>query len=227
MSVTGFFLIDKPVHPTSHDVVDVLRKIANERTVGHAGTLDPLASGLLIVAVGREFTKQIDKFKNLDKVYEAEITLGQTSNTYDGEGELTLTSGRCPSDKEIKKVLQQFVGVYSQLPPIFSAKKIHGQSAYKLARQGRSVELKPALVEIYDIDLIDYHYPKSTFSAKVSVGTYIRSLAHDIGKQLGTGAYLSGLRRIAIGEFSVAQAINLNELQSAADLEKGRMRGVV
>ncbi|MBN2585170.1 tRNA pseudouridine(55) synthase TruB [Patescibacteria group bacterium] len=227
MSISGFFLIDKPVGPTSHDVVDVLRRVTGERTIGHAGTLDPLASGLLVLAVTREFTKQVDKFKSLDKVYRAEITLGKDSSTYDSEGELTAVSDREPSDSEIKNVLKTFIGQTEQLPPIFSAKKIGGQSAHKLARQGEAVELKPSPVEVYDIELIDYRYPRVEFTTRVSPGTYIRSLAHDIGKELGVGAYLSNLCRVRIGEFSVIQAIKLDEIKSITDLEKARVSDMV
>ena len=225
--LSGFFLIDKPIGPTSHDVVGVLRRISGERTIGHAGTLDPLASGLLIVAIGREFTKQIDKFKNLDKIYEAEVCLGEESNTYDREGSLTAVSDRQPSEKEIKEILANFVGAQEQLPPIFSAKKIKGESAYKSARAGRSVELKPVSVNIKGIDLISYHYPKVVFSTEVSAGTYIRSLAHDIGKKLGIGAYLFNLRRVSIGGFSAAKAIKLDEIRSVDDLLPGQISSVV
>jgi len=227
VSVVGHFLIDKPIGPTSHDVVGRLRRITNERTIGHAGTLDPLASGLLILAVGREYTKQIDKFKNLDKVYEAEVTLGKESNTYDGEGELTAISEREPSEQEVGDVLDKFVGRMDQLPPIFSAKKINGQSAYKAARQGKIVELKPAAIEIKKIHLISYQYPRMAFMVEVSAGTYIRSLAHDIGERLGVGAYLSNLRRTSIGDFSVTQAIKLDEISGADDLLPGKISTVI
>lgn len=227
MSVTGVFLIDKPVGPTSHDVVDVLRRITGEETVGHAGTLDPLASGLLIVGIGREFTKRLGEFKGLDKTYEAKVVLGQESATYDREGELTPISGREPDGAEVEKTLQYFARSHQQLPPIFSAKKIHGASAHRLARQGKAVELKPSAVEIYSIKLVDYSYPQVSFTAKVSAGTYIRSLAHDMGQKLGTGAYLSNLRRTNIGDFSVTQAIKLDEIKSLADFERARIPGVV
>jgi len=213
--------------PTSHDVVDTLRRITGERTIGHAGTLDPLASGLLILAVGREHTKQIERFKNLDKTYEAEISLGEISDTYDSEGNLVAVSSREPKKKEVVDVLKSFVGAHEQLPPIFSAKKIKGQSAHKLARQGKAVELRPSAIEIYSIKLVDYSYPQVSFTAKVSAGTYIRSLAHDIGQKLGTGAYLSNLRRTNIGDFLVAQAVKLDEIKSLADLPQGRISGVI
>ena len=227
MPIAGFFLIDKPIGPTSHDVVGRLRKVTGEKTIGHAGTLDPLASGLLIVAVAKEFTKQIDRFKNLDKIYEAEITLGQTSNTDDAEGELTTVSGREPDNNEIVEALRSLVGPMEQLPPIFSAKKISGQSAYKAAREGKPVELKPVLVDIKQLDLISYNYPRVNFKATVSVGTYIRSLARDIGDRLQTGAYLSGLRRTQIGNFLVTQAAKLDDLNSPADLEPARIADMV
>jgi tRNA pseudouridine55 synthase len=227
VSVNGVFLIDKPVGPTSHDVVDVLRRVAGEKTIGHAGTLDPLASGLLLVGIGREFTKRLDRFRGLPKVYEATVTLGSESSTYDREGELTAVSDRQPGGEEVERALRQLGESREQLPPIFSAKKIQGTSAHRLARQGKTVELRPSAIEIYSIKLVDYRYPQVSFTAKVSAGTYIRSLAHDIGKLLNIGAYLSALRRTQIGDFSVDRAVGLDEIRSLADLEKARINGVL
>lgn len=227
MPVTGVFLVGKPVGPTSHDVVDRLRRVTGEKTIGHAGTLDPLASGLLIVGIGREFTKRLDKFRELPKVYEAAVILGSESSTYDREGELTPVSDKQPNREKVEQVLREFAGSYKQLPPIFSAKKIRGESAHKLARQGKVVELKPSAIEIYSIKLVNYSYPQVSFTAKVSAGTYIRSLAHDIGQKLGTGAYLSKLRRTTVGDLSVIQAVELDEIKSLADLEKARIGSVL
>ncbi len=217
-AVTGIFLIDKPSGITSHDVVDVLRLVIKEKTIGHAGTLDPLASGLMIVAIGREFTKQISKFSGLEKEYIALLTLGQNSTTYDAEGELSVVSDRKPSAEAIKLVLNDLVGWQEQTPPIFSAKKIKGKKSYDLARAGKQVKLKSVKVQIKSINLIRYHYPEIEFAVEVSTGTYIRSLAHDIGAKLKTGAYLSKLVRTKIGYYSLYQAISLISIKSSNDL---------
>lgn len=218
MPVTGLFLVGKSKGITSHDVVDYLRKVTGEKTIGHAGTLDPMASGLMIVAVGREFTKQILKFSGLEKEYIATVTLGENSTTYDAEGELTVVSNREPNTDEIKTVLGNFVGKSEQKPPIFSAKKIAGKKAYDLARMGKPVELKLVEIEIKSIELINYYYPEIEFEVVVSAGTYIRSLAYDIGVKLKTGAYLSKLVRTKIENYSLGKAIDLNMVKSPNDL---------
>jgi len=256
----GIYLINKPKGITSHDVVGYLRKITDEKTIGHAGTLDPLASGLMIVAIGREFTKRISEFSKLDKEYMAEATLGATSTTYDAEGEITITrhfglssrhsgeSRECgttpesynnksirswtsqddglvkPSLAEIESILQSFVGEQEQMPPIFSAKKIKGQKAYDLARQGKPVDLKAVPVIIYQTELIDYQYPILKFRVKVSSGTYIRSLVHDLGQKLGLGAYMSGLIRTSIGNYDLVRAIDLHQISSLADLTNAKIK---
>lgn len=217
-AVTGIFLINKPSGITSHDVVDALRLITKEKTIGHAGTLDPLASGLMIVAIGREFTKQIANFSELGKEYLATLTLGKNSTTYDAEGGLTAVSNHEPSEIEVKAVLSDFVGWQEQMPPIFSAKKIKGKKSYDLARSGKLVELKPVKVQIKSINLLRYQYPAISFVVEVSSGTYVRSLAHDIGEKLRTGAYLSKLVRTKIGKYPLAQAIDLNLIKSSNDL---------
>jgi tRNA pseudouridine55 synthase len=216
--VTGLFLINKPKGITSHDVVDYLRKVT-----GHAGTLDPMASGLMIVAIGREFTKQILKFSGLGKEYLADVTLGKNSTTHDAEGELTAVSDRELGIEEIKLVLENFIGWQEQTPPIFSAKKIKGKKAYDLAREGKKVELKSVVIEIKSINLINYQYPEIEFGVEVSAGTYIRSLAYDIGVKLKTGAYLSKLIRIKVGSYSLNRAIDLKDIKSPNDLEGVRI----
>ena len=221
MQISGFFLVDKPIGVTSHDVVDYLRKITEVKKIGHAGTLDPLASGLLIMAVGRECTKKIDEFKNLDKEYLATIKLGEISTTYDAEGEITISNlnNKQPSAKEVKQTLDSFVGEQVQMPPVFSAKKIKGQQAYKLARKKQKVELKTKDIVIYDIELLDYSYPNLKVRVKVSPGTYIRSLAHDLGQKLGVGAHLVGLIRTKIGDYNLEQAKNLKNIRVLSDLD--------
>jgi len=223
VSVKGIFLISKPVGITSHDVVNYLRRITKEQKIGHAGTLDPLASGLLIVAIGKEFTKQLNKFLGLNKSYKAKIKLGEISTTYDAEGNITLVSDLHPSLKDVKSVLKDFEGMYNQMPPIFSAKKIKGQKAYNLARSGKKVELEPKEIVIYRIGLLNYSYPYLNLDTVVSSGTYIRSLAHDIGQKLAVGAYLSELTRTHIGNYKLKNAIDFDLIHSSNDLENARI----
>ena len=222
------FLINKPKGPTSHDIVDEVRRITGERRVGHAGTLDPFAEGLLIILVGRKETKKQSEFLNLDKTYEATLTLGIETDTHDLTGkpvksQFPIFNFQIPNHRlrrgpaksgdnfqipisKIKKVLKKFEGEQMQIPPKFSAKKIKGKKAYELARRGKEFELEPKNVKIYYIKLLDYNYPELLIETKVSSGTYIRALARDIGEKLGTGAYLRNLRRTKIGEFSVKDA---------------------
>lgn len=209
-------LINKPKGITSHDVIDEVRRITGERRVGHAGTLDPNATGLLIVAVGREDTKKLGNLtKNTNKTYEAEIFLGEERDTDDSEGKVTqMSKDITPPGKEvIKRVLKGFIGEIDQMPPDYSAIKLKGKKAYELARQGQSPKLNTRKVTIHSIKLVSYKYPMLKIVCDVSSGTYIRSLARDIGKKLGTYGYLKELRRIKVGEFSVEKAQSLQQLQ--------------
>ncbi len=206
----GMWLVHKPVGISSFGVVARVRQTTGIRKVGHAGTLDPQAEGLMIILVGKAFTRQADSFLKLDKVYEVEATLGQTSTTGDREGELTTVSNTHPSLAEIKEALGKFEGDIMQTPPIYSAIKVGGQRAYKLARAGKEITLEPRKVTIHQIELIDYSYPKLTFRAHVSSGTYIRSLVEDIGSELGTGAYMGALIRTAIGPHKLVDASDLD-----------------
>lgn len=215
----GFFLINKPAGMTSHDVVDYLRRVTGEKRIGHAGTLDPIAEGLMIVAVGREYTKQLDNFLKLDKTYLATATLGSQSTTFDSEGELTPVSKEVPSAEAVQGAISAMVGKQSQMPPDFSAKKINGKKAYELAREGKAVVLEPKAVEIYDAKLIRYKYPIVEFEVRVSSGTYIRTLINDLGLVFKTGAYMSGLVRTAIDEFLLQNAIELDKIKTPKDLE--------
>lgn len=203
-------LIDKPAGMTSFGVVARLRRVLTQAAgkkvkVGHTGTLDPFATGLMIIVTGKK-CREADTFTKLDKWYEAEIMLGEVSTTGDPEGELTRVSARQPSRSEIEAVLSTFVGEIKQRPPIFSAIKINGRRAYQLARQGQLVDMPERTVSIYALELVTYEYPRLVIRAHVSSGTYIRSLAVDIGQKLGTGAYCRQLRRQAIAEYDVAQA---------------------
>lgn len=222
-------MVDKPVGISSFEIIRQLRNKLGIKKIGHAGTLDPLASGLLIVLIGG-VTKQQARFMKLDKVYEAEITLGAVSTTDDAEGDIQVVSSqetvdRRPTQSEVEKVLKSFVGEIKQLPPRFSALKIKGQRAYKLARAGQAVNLSPRTVRIHSLKLVTYDWPKLRIVTLVSSGTYIRSLARDIGAKLGTGAYLSGLRRTAIGDYKIDSAIKLDkstrpQIEAAIQLSK-------
>ena len=215
-------VINKPKGLTSHDVVNVVRKISKERRVGHAGTLDPLASGVLIVLVGRAATKRQAEFMNADKEYTAEITFGKVSKTYDAEGPLTVTASAEKleklSPKIIKDACQNFIGKFKQKPPAFSAIKVKGVA--KKARRGNlnEAEIPIKEVEINSITLLKYQttdkesFPKIWLKIKCQKGVYIRSLAQDLGEKLGVGAYLSELVRTRVGQYVVEQALDLQSL---------------
>ena len=218
----GILLIDKPVGWTSFDVVARVRGVVKRETglkkpkVGHTGTLDPLAIGLLIIVVG-SYCKRAAEFSGMDKVYEVTMKLGVTSTTGDEEGQKTAVSSKQPAESEIQAALQKFVGDIMQTPPIYSAIKVDGQRAYKLAREGKEVKLEPRPVTIYQISKIKYSYPIITFTCKVSSGTYIRSLVQDVGRELDVGAYMSNLRRTEVGIFKLEDAqviktLNLEKL---------------
>ncbi len=210
----GRILIDKPANMTSFDVVARVRRILSlefgkKVKVGHTGTLDPFATGLLVLVYGKE-TKNAMSLTKLDKVYEAEFTLGKISSTGDPEGELTKIEGyEIPDRAQILSTLKKFTGKISQTPPAFSAIKIDGKRAYSLARKGEKVEIPPRNVEIYSLDLIEYDFPYLKIRTHVSSGTYIRSLAEDIGHELKTGAYCSQLRRTKIADYDIENARKL------------------
>jgi len=210
-------LINKPKGITSHNVVDTVRRITGLRKVGHAGTLDPNATGLLIVGVGKESTRKLgDISKNTRKEYLAKICLGENRDTDDSEGEIisNFILNEEPSEQRVKKVLLSFKGEIDQIPPIFSAIKSRGKTAYKEARKGRNVILQSRKVYVFLIKLINYSYPEVDLLFMVSSGTYIRALARDIGVKLGTGGYLKELKRTKIGIYSIDQAVKLDELTS-------------
>lgn len=211
-----FLLIDKPKGVTSHDVVDEVRKITAEKRVGHAGTLDPNATGLLIIGVGRDSTKHLGKIaKDTKKTYEAEIYLGEERDTDDREGVVVKKSKGVlpPEEVEIRLILTTFLGEQEQTPPVYSAIKIKGKKAYELARKGKKVDIKPREIVVYSIKVVDYKYPLLKIKTTVSSGTYIRALARDVGKRLGMGAYLKNLKRTKIGEFDLKEAVKLKDLK--------------
>lgn len=212
-------LIDKPAGLTSFGVVARVRKkitqeIGRKIKVGHAGTLDPFATGLLILLIGKT-TKKAEEFLKLDKVYEATIRLGAISTTGDPEGEIQESKKLTdpPLITKVETVLKSFVGKIEQIPPSFSAIKISGQRAYKLARRGEKIQMPTRKVQIYEIKILEYNYPILKISCHVSSGTYIRTLAEDIGKKLGVGAYTTQLRRLKIGDWTVKEAKTLEELE--------------
>lgn len=226
--MNGILLVDKPAGWTSFDVVAKVRGVIRSelRTkdsglgttspkvkVGHTGTLDPLATGLLVLCLG-DYCKRAGEFSKLDKVYEVTMKLGETSTTGDEEGEKTYKSDIQPTKEAVSAALEQFTGEIMQTPPAYSAIKVNGQRAYKLARAGKEVVIEPRKVTVYSLQMTDYTYPEVKFTAKVSSGTYIRSLVEDIGKVLQTGAYMSALRRTQVGGFEIDKAIPLTNIGS-------------
>ena len=208
--MNGLLLVDKPLGITSFDVIRRLRRQTGVRKIGHAGTLDPLATGLMLMLFGSA-CKQAMTLTKLDKRYSAELMLGANSTTGDAEGDKLPISDRVPTKDEVVEALDQFRGEITQTPSIYSAIKINGQEAYKHARSGRKVEMPSRQVTIYELQLISYDYPIIKLEAKVSSGTYIRSLAEDLGAALQTGAYLSGLVRTEVGEYKLSSAIQLDK----------------
>lgn len=221
--MNGYLLVDKPKGWTSFDVVNRVRRLiqASELNtthkkrfpVGHTGTLDPLATGLLVLLLG-QYTKKAPALTKLDKTYEVTMRLGQTSTTGDEEGEKTVVSADVPSVDKIMAVLEQFVGHHMQTPPVYSAIKVNGQRAYALARAGKAPVLEPRPVHMYSLYLTSYVYPEVQFTTEVSSGTYIRSLVEDLGRRLGTGAYMCDLRRTRVGAFSIDDAIGVEGMTS-------------
>ena len=218
----GILLVDKPSGWTSFDVVNKVRRMVatveekkpKNCKVGHTGTLDPLATGLLVLLVGKEYTRRAQELTKLDKTYEVTMKLGFTSTTGDEEGEKTAVSNTIPTKEAVLAALAAFTGQIMQVPSAFSAIKINGKRAYDLAREGKAVTLDARPVTIYSTKLTRYEYPFVEFTTDVSSGTYVRSLTEDLGKHLGTGAYMSALRRTRIGEFWLADALTMDVLSS-------------
>jgi tRNA pseudouridine55 synthase len=212
--MNGLLLVNKPVGITSFDVIRVLRRQTGVRKIGHAGTLDPLASGLMLLLFGTACKKAQD-FSKLDKWYVADVQLGAVSSTGDEEGEKTLVSDRVPATAELEGALKRLTGEITQVPSAYSAIKIGGKEAYKRMRAGEVVEMPSRQVTVYANELVSYDYPRAVIRAHVSSGTYIRTLAQDLGELLGTGAYLSGLMRMRVGEYDLAEAVSLDEADAA------------
>jgi tRNA pseudouridine55 synthase len=221
-ALDGALLIDKPAGPTSHDVVDAIRRRFGIKKVGHCGTLDPNATGLLIIVLGRG-TKLSEKLMSDDKVYEGTIKFGEATNSYDVDGELVASLPVPPLTRErLNEAAAAFVGDQMQTPPMVSAVKKDGVPLYKLARKGVEVPREPRLIHIYKFQFADYREPFGQFHIACTKGTYVRSLAHELGQKFGCGAHLAALRRVASGRFDVQDAIPLAEaLQLTLDeLEK-------
>jgi tRNA pseudouridine55 synthase len=215
-AVSGILVVDKPVGLTSHDVVEIIRKGTNIRRAGHTGTLDPRASGVLVVLVGPAV--RLSEFVSAsDKRYQAIIRLGGTTDTYDADGRFTGQSNTPVSvtEAQFNEVLQHYVGEIEQTPPAYSAVKVQGRKAYELARQGEEVELAPRKINVYHLEVLEWAPPEVVIDVHCSSGTYVRSLANDLGSELGCGAYLVGLRRTKSGRFSLREATPLRKLQEA------------
>jgi tRNA pseudouridine55 synthase len=216
LGIDGVLVVDKPVGPTSHDVVARVRGAIGISRIGHTGTLDPLASGVLPLVVGRA-TRLARFLSASDKEYIAEIKLGATSETYDAEGPLTSASPgsfEAPPDADaLERVLSQFRGAYAQMPPPYSAKKVGGTRAYKLARRNQPIELKPVAVTVHALETLAIEGDLLRIRVACSPGFYVRTLAHDIGTRLGAGASLAGLRRTRAGAFTLADAVPLDDVQ--------------
>lgn len=212
----GFLFIYKEPGWTSHDIVAKLRNILNIKKIGHAGTLDPLASGLLIIGLGKA-TTLLEYWHQFPKTYIAKMELGKISDTFDIEGNIKITKNKkIITQEDFKKILSNFLGKQFQNPPAFSAKKINGKKAYELARAGKEVKLKAKEIKIFNIDLIKFENKLATIKVTCSTGTYIRSLINDIGKKLTVGAIMSGLERTSIGPINTKQAIKLKNINPGA-----------
>lgn len=219
-SVSGLVLIDKPKAKTSFYLVHFLRKLTGVKKIGHAGTLDPFATGVMVLLVGKRFTQKAQDLIGLDKEYHATLTLGQTTDSYDCDGIITSSNPYQPSLGELEAALQTFQGEVFQTPPMFSAKKVKGKKLYELARQGITIERKPKCVTM-EVELLSYEYPQIQLYVKCSSGTYIRSIAHDLGQALKCGAYLSELKRTRVGPFHLQECQTCDEL---SDLSKLKLR---
>lgn len=215
--VSGVLVVDKPIGMTSHDVVQVIRKGTGIRRAGHTGTLDPRASGVLVILIGPA-VRLSEYVSASDKRYQATIRLGSSSDTYDSEGEITDSFENIDiSEEQFDSVLQNFIGEMEQVPPPYSAVKVKGRKAYEMARKGEEVDLEPRIINVYSLEVLEWAPPEAVIDVYCSSGTYVRSLANDLGKMLGTGAYLVGLRRTKSGRFTLRDAVPLRRLQEAFD----------
>jgi tRNA pseudouridine55 synthase len=215
--VSGVLVVDKPIGMTSHDVVQVIRKGTGIRRAGHTGTLDPRASGVLVILIGPA-VRLSEYVSASDKRYQATIRLGSSTDTYDSEGEITDSFDNIDiTEEQFDEVLQNFIGEMEQVPPPYSAVKVKGRKAYEMARKGEDVDLEPRIINVYSLEVLEWAPPEAVIDVYCSSGTYVRSLANDLGKKLGTGAHLVGLRRTKSGRFTLRDAVPLRRLQEAFD----------
>jgi tRNA pseudouridine55 synthase len=216
-AISGILVVDKPVGMTSHDVVDHIRRGTGIRRAGHTGTLDPRASGVLVILVGPAV--RLSEFVSAsDKRYQAILRLGASTDTYDAEGHITRQSSATPvnvTEEQFNEVLQRYIGEIEQTPPAYSAVKVQGRKAYEMARNGEEVELAPRKINVYHLEILEWAPPEVVIDVHCSSGTYVRSLANDVGVALGCGAYLVGLRRTKSGRFSLRDATPLRKLEEA------------
>ena len=213
-AISGVLVVDKPVGMTSHDVVQVIRRGTNIRRAGHTGTLDPRASGVLVVLIGPA-VRLSEYVSASDKRYQAVIMLGTTTDTYDADGKTTSSAPYEVTEEQFNEELQKFVGQIEQVPPPYSAVKVGGQKAYDRARAGEEFELEPRIINVYSLEVLEWAPPEVVVDVNCSSGTYVRSLAHDLGEKLGCGATLTGLRRTKSGRFSLRDAVSLRKLNEA------------
>lgn len=210
----GILIVDKPKGVTSFSLVKVLRKRLNVQKVGHAGTLDPMATGVMVLLVGKKYTRMSDQFLGCHKEYEAEVTLGYSTDSYDAEGVETARSPYVPTLDQVTEAIESFQGLTLQTPPMFSAKKVNGEKLYDLARRGETIERKQVEVNM-TVTILSYEYPNLKFHVRCSKGTYIRSLAHDLGTKLGSFGTLTGLRRTMSGDFKIENSLDGKSLYDA------------
>jgi len=213
-AISGVLVVDKPVGMTSHDVVQVIRRGTNIRRAGHTGTLDPRASGVLVVLIGPA-VRLSEYVAASDKRYQAVIMLGTTTDTYDADGKTLSSSPVNVTEEQFDTELQKFVGQIEQVPPPYSAIKVQGHKAYELARKGEEVELEPRIINVYSLELLEWAPPEVVIDVNCSSGTYVRSLVNDLGARLGCGATLTGLRRTKSGRFTLRDAVPLRKLNEA------------
>jgi len=215
--VSGVLVVDKPIGLTSHDVVQIIRRGTGIRRAGHTGTLDPRASGVLVVLIGPA-VRLSEYVSASDKRYQATIQLGRSTDTYDSEGTVTMaTPVENISEEQFDEILQTYVGQIEQIPPPYSAVKVKGKKAYEMARKGKPVDLEPRIINVFNLEILEWAPPELVIDVYCSSGTYVRSLANDLGDSLGTGAHLIGLRRTKSGQFTLRDAVPLRRLKESFD----------
>jgi tRNA pseudouridine55 synthase len=215
-TMSGVLVVDKPVGMTSHEVVQIIRRGTNIRRAGHTGTLDPRASGVLVILIGPA-VRLSEYVSASDKRYQAVIRLGANTDTYDSDGKVTSTSPIDVTEEQFETELKKFIGEITQTPPPYSAIKMQGRPAYEMAREGEEVEMQPRIINVYSLDILEWAPPEVTVDVHCSSGTYVRSLAFELGEKLGCGAMLSGLRRTKSGRFSLKDAVPLRKLIESFD----------